>query len=147
VRVNHLASHGFIVIAANTPNPRSGEEMRAGVDWVLSENAREQSPLFDTVDEVKLGATGHSQGGGGSCAAATDARINVVASIQGATHCIGNPLQAEDTALLLTGSADTVVPSSEAVQAYELAAGPTVYALLEGASHFIPVGDGGAYRG
>jgi predicted dienelactone hydrolase len=65
VLLNHLASHGFVVIASNSPNVQQGtpEPMLAGVTWVLEQNADPTSVMYQRIDTTHVGATGHSRGG------------------------------------------------------------------------------------
>lgn len=143
----HLASHGFIVIASNSPNVGDGVEMRKGVDWVLAENQNTQSALFGKVHPTRIGATGHSQGGSASCAATDHDLVNVGASIQGARFCLMYPPAETKTMLFFAGGADTIVPASQVKSGYDVCTGPTIYAEFAGVDHFNPVPDGGAFRG
>jgi hypothetical protein len=143
--LQHLASHGFIVIASNNTNVGSGDEMLAGVDWVQSENERSGSPMFGKVNAARSGATGHSQGGAGACAAARDARIVTIAPIQGGRSCEQMPPKVP--AIWFTGSADNIAVPDEIKAVYESVPGPAMYAMLAGATHFTPPGNGGGFRG
>jgi hypothetical protein len=79
--LDHWASHGFVVIAPNSGQTGSGEEMLAGVEWLIAESENEDSPFFDTLDTESVGATGHSQGGGGSIAAGHSPLVTCIAPI------------------------------------------------------------------
>jgi dienelactone hydrolase len=79
----HLASHGFAVVAA-TPSgwsfaepqdhPKSAAELRAVLDWALADG-----PLADRLDPGRVALAGHSAGGKLSFLAATeDPRPSVV---------------------------------------------------------------------
>src|SRR5678815_5065519 len=48
VLLNHLASHGFVVIASNSPQVSQGDPppMLAGVTWVLEQNADPSSVMY-----------------------------------------------------------------------------------------------------
>src|SRR4051812_19225649 len=43
--LRHWASHGFIVAAADTRNAYSGQEMVAGLDWLVAQNGTAGSGL------------------------------------------------------------------------------------------------------
>lgn len=73
--LNHLASHGFIVVATNSRYTGGGKFQLHGVDYVVAENERADSPLYKHVDAAKVGVFGHSQGGGSTWSAAADARV------------------------------------------------------------------------
>jgi hypothetical protein len=73
--LQHLASHGFIVIATNSRYTGSGVAQLRGIDFLAAETARPESPLFQRVDLTKVGVFGHSQGGFSSWTAANDPRV------------------------------------------------------------------------
>jgi hypothetical protein len=73
--LNHLASHGFIVVATNSRYTGGGKFQLHGVDYIVAENERADSPLYKHVDVSKVGVFGHSQGGGSTWAAAADKRV------------------------------------------------------------------------
>lgn len=96
-----VASHGYLVIAAGRnlsgpdaeeqPRPRemvngapvlqirtTAEDVRAGINWALSENARKDSPLYRRIDTKQIAAAGHSCGGLQALQIAGDARIRTV---------------------------------------------------------------------
>ncbi len=73
--LNHLASHGFIVVATNSRYTAGGRFQLRGVDFVTAENNRAESPLYKHVDTSKVGVFGHSQGGGSTWSAASDMRV------------------------------------------------------------------------
>jgi hypothetical protein len=70
--LEHWASHGFVVIAGHTNSTAGGGSHKAGIDWLVAENARSGSPYFGVLDATKIGAAGHSQGGGATIAAGAD---------------------------------------------------------------------------
>ncbi|MFC0108693.1 poly(ethylene terephthalate) hydrolase family protein [Kibdelosporangium aridum] len=145
--LRHWASHGFIVAAANTPNSGSGNEMLAGISYLTAENARPSSPYFDHVDVNRVGASGHSQGGGGAIAAGADPRVSTTVPIQpgplGSIKALHGPM------FIVSGQLDLVVlPLLLVVPRYNAATHiPAVYGELAGATHTTPTGDGGGYRG
>ncbi len=143
--LDHLASYGFIVIASNSGFTGSGQQMIAGVDWVIEQNDDPNSPLFDTVDTEAIGAAGHSQGGGGTINAGTDPRVVCTAPIQpipgdvenlqGPTFIMGG---GQDFVVPVRGIAeDTAIPSPVA----------TVFGILRAGTHFDPLDYADGYRG
>lgn len=142
--LQHLASHGFIVAAANTSSSGSGREMLAGLDNLATKNGQSSSRFFGKVDLSLVAAMGYSQGGGGAMAAARDPRVDTTIAIQ--------PWRASTTGirvptLYLAGSADAVV-SPTSVQGYFNASGavPAAFGIRRGATHFEVLGDGGGFR-
>jgi hypothetical protein len=65
--LRHVASHGFIIVAANTrwtAGSGANAPMIRAVEWALEANDDASSPLYQHVDPMKIGAFGHSQGAG-----------------------------------------------------------------------------------
>ena len=132
--LDHLASHGFVVIASNDMNVAQGTPplMVQGVNWVLEQNADPSSALYQRIDTENIGATGHSQGAFASSTAAADPNIRVWAPIQGAARVNGQ----HGPGLLLCGGMDTVVPCSGARRTFDAINDlPVMYAELVAATH------------
>jgi hypothetical protein len=70
--LEHWASHGFVVIAGHTNSTAGGATHKAGIDWLLAENGRAGSAYRGVIDATKIGAAGHSQGGGATIAAGSN---------------------------------------------------------------------------
>jgi hypothetical protein len=70
--LEHWASHGFVVICAQTNTTAGGATHKAGIDWLVAENARAGSAYRGVLDPTKIGAAGHSQGGGATIAAGSN---------------------------------------------------------------------------
>lgn len=83
--LRYVASFGYIVVAANSVQTGDGSQMRKGIDFMLAENADAMSEFYQKIDPEKIGAMGHSQGGMGTVAAASDARIKSVILWNGGT--------------------------------------------------------------
>ena len=144
--LDHWASWGYVVLAANTSNPGTGREMLSCLDWA------EDSSIAGSLDFSKVGTSGHSQGGGGAIMAGVDPRITTTAPIEGYTLGLGHDRDSHDEQsgpmLLLSGSADTLVnPALNHATVVRSANVPVFWAILDGASHFEPVGNGGDFRG
>jgi hypothetical protein len=130
--LTRYASHGFIVIASNSENVAMGTPppMLAGVTWVLEQDMNPQSPLFEHVDRMHIGATGHSQGAFATSSAGADERITTIAPIQGARATM-----LHGPALMICGTMDTTVPCSGAMRAFTSVNVPAMYAELKDATH------------
>jgi len=143
--LDHLASHGFVVIASNGLFVGSGEEMLEGVDWILEENDNPNSALFGAIDVDAIGATGHSQGGEGAINAGNDARLSCTAPIQPVP---GNVDGLQGPMFALAGENDTIVPKEVVGNGvYVPSPVPSIFGVLAGADHFTPLGDAGGFRG
>jgi len=134
------ASHGFIVIASNSPNVAQGTPppMLAGVTWVLEQDMQQGSALFEHVDREHIGATGHSQGAFATSTAGADERITTTAPLQGArAGTLHGP------AMLICGTDDATVPCAGSERAFgSINSVPVMYAELMGASHTNWIGGG-----
>lgn len=145
--LRHLASHGFIVVAANTTQAGSGTAMLDGLDVLTKADADPRSPFYGKADLDKVGAAGHSQGGGGTINAGADPRVDVTVPVepgpQGSVRNLKGPM------FILGGERDPVViPELLVIPRYDAADHvPAVYGELAGASHVTPAGDGGGFRG
>jgi predicted dienelactone hydrolase len=143
--LRHLASHGFIVAAANTSNSGSGREMLAGLDNLTTKDRTTGNRFAGKVDLTRVAAMGYSQGGGGAMVAARDPRVDITVAIQ--------PWNASASGvrvptLYLAGSADAVVSASSVERYFDAStAVPAAFANVRGATHFEVLGDGGAFRG
>lgn len=143
--LDHFASYGFVVIASTRTMTGSGEEMLAGVDWLVTENSREGSIFFNKIDVYHVGATGHSQGGGGTINAGTDPRVTCTAPIEPTP---GRVADLHGPMFLISGSEDLLVPESwVTASTYDPALVPTIYGIAQGASHLTPLIDAGMMRG
>ena len=132
--LNHLASHGFIVAAAEG-NTGSGFAMLQGLDYLTTENNRAGSPLQGKVDLSNVGATGHSFGGGAAIDAGADPRVDTIAPIYPLATTNGNRVRGP--ALFIAGQNDTIVspivvrtPYNQATQV------PAIFAEQRGADHY-----------
>jgi hypothetical protein len=143
--LDHFASYGFVVIASTSKMTGSGAEMLEGVDWLMDENSRAESIFFNKLDFDKVGATGHSQGGGGTINAGNDPRIKCTAPIEpipGNIHGLKGPM------FLIAGAADSLVlPSGITSEIYNPALVPTIYGIAIRGNHLTPLVDGGMMRG
>ncbi len=68
--LSHLASWGFVVIAADLTNTGTGAQMLDGVAYLTQLNSDPASEFYGKLDTGAVGAMGHSQGGLGTLNAA-----------------------------------------------------------------------------
>ncbi len=132
--LNHLASHGFIVAAAEG-NAGTGGPMLRGLDYLTTENGRAGSPYQGKVDLADVGATGHSFGGGAAVDAGADPRVDTIAPIYPLAFSSGSRVRGP--AVFYAGQNDTIVPSSTVRRTYGQATQvPAIYAEQRGADHY-----------
>ncbi|GGS35905.1 alpha/beta hydrolase family protein [Actinokineospora fastidiosa] len=135
--LRHIASWGIVVAAANTGRAGSGEEMLAGAHYLISENSRPGSVFHGKINPGRVGAAGHSQGGGGAIAAGADPLITVTAPVQPGPQ--GSVPMLQGPALFIAGQLDYIVPSFYVRGRYARAGHvPAVFAELRGSDHFFP---------
>lgn len=134
VLLGHLASHGFVVVASDSPNVAQGAPppMVAGVTWLLEENADPQSPYYHRIDAAHVGATGHSQGGFATTTAGGDSQVTTIAPLCGASP----QRNLHGPALLLCGGADDIVPCDGILNAFDaISSQPAMFAKYLTADH------------
>lgn len=145
--LEHWASWGFVVAAAQTSNAGSGDEMIDCLDQLR------RASYASSLDFSNVGASGHSQGGGGTIMAASkDSRIKATAPIQpyviGLGHRASSQRDQTVPMLLISGSADTVaIPGVHQSQVFRNVPSPVFWATVQGAGHFEPLGSFGDFRG
>ncbi len=131
-----LSSKGYIVVASSDTMSANGKSQIGEIDYILSENNNSDSIFYNKVDESRIGAAGHSQGGRSTInAAKADERIKAAVSIAG-SNTSSERSGLSTPSLFLTGSSDFVVLSSLWVKPmYTKAQGPAAYASLKGGIH------------
>lgn len=149
--LEHWASHGFVVVAANTSDAGTGEEMIDCIDYLTTQN-NSSGTYSNKLDLSRIGAAGHSQGGGGTIMAGQDYRIKATAPFQPYTIGLGHNSSSQSNQngpmFLMTGSTDLIAgPTLNALPVYNRTNVPVFWGELSGAGHFEPVGDGGDFRG
>jgi dienelactone hydrolase len=168
-----IASHGYLIVAPGAilsgpgatgarrerapdaggklpPVATTAEDVRAGLDWALAENARRGSRYFGRIDPKLTAVAGHSCGGLQALQVAGDRRIHAVLVHNSGVFADGsNPIQgmAVDKTLLKTLHTPVI---------YFLG-GPTDVAFPNGSDDFrridhvpavlvnLPVGHGGTF--
>lgn len=150
--LRHWASQGFVVAAAITNSAGSGAPLLGCLDYLTQKAGEAGSPYAGRLDLTKVGASGHSQGGGGALMAARDPRITTTAPIQPYTLGLGFKPDAipgqHGPILLLSGGSDTTAGAeTNQMPVFDGASVPVFWATLKGSSHSAPAtGDSGPYR-
>jgi len=81
VLLPHLASHGFVIVASNNAFV-TGEEMRAGIDWLFEQN-NDSSSIFHQKLDTNVASFGYSLGSLGTFEIADDPRLVTTVHISG----------------------------------------------------------------
>lgn len=134
--IEHVVSHGFIVIASNSRQVGNGDVMLRGIDFLLSENENKASPLYGKIDTKMVGAFGHSQGSMATVVAGADRRIVATVPIEGASA--SEITKIKGPTFLIAGEKDTIVNPTGVKDAYNAATVPAVYGLSMGQDHLMP---------
>jgi dienelactone hydrolase len=78
-----VASHGFVAIATavidgEETRRANSTDLREGLDWVMAENEREESPLFGKISTDRVAVMGTSCGGFMSIELGSDPRVDTI---------------------------------------------------------------------
>jgi len=143
--MDHLASHGYIVIATTSegglfPNHANfALDIRHCLTWLEQQDEARSSWLFGAVDRDAFAVSGHSMGGGAAAlAAAADARIKCIATLAAAET---NPSAAaaaanvQRPARFIVGSQDAIVAPSTTQNQYTACDAPRQFVSIAGGSH------------
>lgn len=108
----HLASHGFAVIASNAipgigGEAQQGQDMIAGIEWLLAENSRSGGEFFDKLDTSKIAAVGYSMGSLATFTIADDPRLVTTVHISGGNTTAGRVNNLHAIAAFLCGDQPT----------------------------------------
>ncbi len=127
--LSHLASWGFVVIAADRTDTGTGIQMLDAVRYLAQQNSDPNSIFHGKIDTGAVGATGHSQGGlgainalargGGAVSTAVTLEMPLSAvcaslpSVDGQSACIDPSAATSGSVLLVNGSADGISPATQ----------------------------------
>ena len=145
--LTNMAGNGFIVVASRSGSTGSGEEMLEGVYWLIEENENSYSDFYGNIDTNNIGATGHSQGGGGTINAGADPIIKTTVPIQPALFG-ASPRDLQGPTFIIAGGEDSIIPDWYVrYWVYSPTQVPAIYGNLTDANHFTPTGraEGMAY--
>jgi predicted dienelactone hydrolase len=156
-----LATWGFVVAAPDhysrdltevlggptgaTAKTTDVQDLEATIALMAHQNGTAGSPFHGHVDTKKVGAFGHSQGGVAvEALASVDPKVATFIGLAGAT--VGLPGNAKhgpgsmvphQPGLLMSGTADTVVPTAGMITAYSKMHPPKRLILIQGAGHLV----------
>jgi len=153
--LGHLASHGFVVAAANTSNAGNGSQMINCLNLVSNQNNTPGNVLFQRLDLNQVGTSGHSQGGAGSIMAGRDARVKATAPIQpfitringGGVFQNASISQQRGPMFLVSGANDGIaVPNTQQRPVFQGTNVRVVWGIRAGVNHFEATGNAGDFR-
>ncbi|HLK35138.1 MAG TPA: hypothetical protein VKU41_00210 [Polyangiaceae bacterium] len=111
--LRYVASYGYVIVAANSrqvgmKNSDGSQPMLKALDFAAAANMDSKSPYYQHLDMTKVGAMGHSQGGGATITASTDPRIQDIFVFNGG-------LSATKPFVVLSGDMDVLNTSPSAM--------------------------------
>jgi hypothetical protein len=89
--MQHLASHGFVVIASLSTTTSKGDPLPSitGLNWLLEQAETSTSAYYHRLDTAHIGAFGHSEGGMATCMMAKDPRFIAISTVSGTSTITG----------------------------------------------------------
>jgi hypothetical protein len=126
---NQAASYGIVVIASDNPDTGSGEFHKAGIAYMMAQNADSTSDFYKKLN-TRVGVSGHSQGAIGATLA-----TNLIGANCEAEVCVaggGSPLKTS-AFLCLTGTKDIL--ESACKSTFPIAGPPSFLADWDGGDH------------
>jgi hypothetical protein len=127
----HLASHGFVIIAANTSSV-TGADIRAGIDWLIEQNQDPASPLYQKLDPNNVAAFGYSMGSLGTFEIADDPRLTTTVHISGGAQGSANVRKLHKPAAFFC---DELTTAPNCQPDFDIAPVPVFYGVFKGADH------------
>jgi hypothetical protein len=136
----HLATHGFVIVASNTKpqineEVQLGKEIIAGIDWILAENAKSDSPFFGKLDETKIASMGYSMGALATTTIAADPRLTTTIHISGGNMVTDRIKMLHAPAAFLCGAAGVDIAGDGCVTDFAAATVPVFYGVFNGGDH------------
>jgi hypothetical protein len=147
----HLATHGFVVIAANTipsigAEDALGKDMLAGMDWLIAQDAVAGSEYEGKLDTTHVAALGYSMGGLATFTILGDPRWITTVHISGGNMGNGAQRIAKAHAPMFWSCGETDVAQPNCQTDFEaVTTQSVVYGTLLGADHLgilVPPADG-----
>ena len=151
---SHLASWGMIVVSPDHPTrdlyhavaglkpdvpTDPADDLLGGLDYVTAQNTTATSPFAGHVDLDRVGALGHSAGGGTILKASLDPRIDGYVSMASGI-LTGASAPAETTlpdkpSFFMSGAIDQVVPQGTTRDAFLKVPTPSLFWQIDGVGH------------
>ncbi|MGA1223135.1 MAG: dockerin type I domain-containing protein [Phycisphaerales bacterium] len=143
--MDHLASHGYIVIATTSEgglfpsHSNFALDIRQCLTYLAEQDGIATSWLSGAVDEQAFAVGGHSMGGGASAlAAAADARIKCMVTLAAAETNPSSTAAAgsiQVPSCFIVGSQDAIVAPATTQNQFNACDAPRVFATITGGSH------------
>ena len=150
--LSRIASHGFVVVGEVAEIGDNGAPLKTAIDWVIAENARADSALYQHLDTTKIALGGHSIGSVNSFYIASDPRLTTTIHIAGgsldnvrdpfaATTGMGGAKLVHPVAYVCSKS-DTFGNVEKTEKDYTNTKAPAFMTVINGADHISATKDG-----
>ena len=143
--LNRIASHGFVVIGEVENIGDNGAPLTAALEWILAENARQGSDLYQKIDATKVGVGGHSIGSVNSFYVAPDPRFATSIHVAGGSLDDVNSVNAPTTGMggkklthpvaYVCSASDTFGNVEKTEKDYANTTVPAFFTIIAGANH------------
>lgn len=136
----HLASHGFVVIAANTipaigAEDALGKDMLSGIDWLIAQNEAD-GEYKGKLDTTRVAAFGYSMGGLATFTIVGDPRWITTVHLSGGNTSNGPARVAKAHAPMFWQCGETDIAQPQCQADFEsVTSQSVVYGTLLGADH------------
>ena len=141
--LQHFASWGFIVVAANTSDAISGEEMIAGGKWLFEQAAISSSNYHQSLSG-KICVVGHSRGARGTINAGTAENVTCTVPIQPVWE---DAITRQNSPMFLfAGGEDPFVKVEEVQEIFDATNVNSIFAIKEIATHWEPTKPGPKFK-
>lgn len=130
--LRRLASHGFVVFSVTSTG--DGSEMKAAIDWLISQNGSSTSRYYQKLDTTKIAAGGHSRGSLSTFGVASDSRLTTTIHVAGGSFDGNGPRNLRKPAAYICGEDDTLgTPNCE--RDYTNTTVPVFFTIMADTSH------------
>lgn len=130
--MTRIASHGFVVYSEASSN--SGSEMKAGIDWLISQNSNPSSVYYNKLDTSRIAAGGHSLGSVAAYGVASDPRITTTIHVDGGSLDGNGASKMRKPTALICGLDDNLALDNTRND-YNKATVPVWMGLMKGVDH------------
>jgi hypothetical protein len=125
-----LATHGFVIIASNNAFVTAAE-LKAGLDWLGTENARMDSMFYQKLDPNEVASMGYSLGSLGTFEIAADPRLKTTVHISGGAMNKSVVPNLKNPAAFICGD-ESDIAHANCVTDFEMAKVPVFFAVFPG---------------
>lgn len=132
---DRYGSYGLVIYVL-PQSTGDGSAMKAGLDWLISQNDDSSSPLYQNLDTTKVCASGHSMGSVTTFDFMPDDRVTTTIHISGGSFDHQGPKNLKADTMFLCGpdsGADMAVPQCDGD--FETSTVPTFYTKIQGSTH------------